>query len=175
MSPHPPDRQAARNRIRAAALPLGIALAVICAPASALKDDEKQPLQIEADDVALDESKSTSVYIGNVQVDQGSMRLLARHVTVYHREDRRPRYVIALGEPAKFKQLLDNDEGEVQAFAKRIEYDAEKDELILIDDALVIQGADRISSERIVYDRAQARVRAGGSGRVKITITPESQ
>lgn len=175
MSPHRSDRHAARSGVRAAALPIGFALAMICAPAVALKDDEKQPLQIEADDVALDEAKSTSVYTGNVQVDQGSMRLLARHVTVYHREDRRPRFIIALGEPAKFKQLLDNDEGEVQAFAKRIEYDAEKDELTLIEDALVIQGEDRISSDRIVYDRAQARVRAGGSGRVRITITPESQ
>lgn len=175
MSPHRSDRHAARIGVRPAALHIGFALALICAPALALKDDEKQPLQIEADDVALDEAKSTSVYTGNVQVDQGSMRLLARHVTVYHREDRRPRFIIALGEPAKFKQLLDNDEGEVQAFAKRIEYDAEKDELTLIEDALVIQGEDRISSDRIVYDRAQARVRAGGSGRVRITITPESQ
>lgn len=149
-------------------------LILLAAPAWALKDDDKQPMLIEADKVELDEAKSTSVYVGNVQVDQGSMRLLADHVTVYHQDDRRVKYIIALGEPAKYKQLLDGDEGEVRAFAKRMDYDAIKDELVLIDEALLIQGTDRISSQRIVYDRARERMRAGGSGRVKITITPES-
>ncbi|MBK1721409.1 lipopolysaccharide transport periplasmic protein LptA [Thiocystis violacea] len=141
----------------------------------ALKDDAKQPVLIEADDVEVRESDSTSVYVGNVQVDQGSMRLLADHVTVYHRKDRQPRLIIALGKPAKYKQLLDDKQGEVQAFAKRMEYDADKDELTLIGDGLLIQGSDRLSGERIVYDRAKAQFRAGGSGRVKITITPEKQ
>jgi lipopolysaccharide export system protein LptA len=113
--------------------------------------------------------------VGNVQVEQGSMRLLADHVTVYHRDDRRPRLIIALGAPASFKQLMDNDEGEVQAFAKRMELDADKDEITLIEDGLLIQGADRVAGERIVYDRARAHFRAGGSGRVRITITPEDQ
>ncbi|NEX19165.1 lipopolysaccharide transport periplasmic protein LptA [Thiorhodococcus mannitoliphagus] len=144
-------------------------------PAWALKDDAKQPVFIEADDVEVRESDSTSVYVGNVQVDQGSMRLLADHVTVYHRKDRQPRLIIALGNPAKYRQLRDNDEGEVQAFAKRMEYDADKDELTLIGDGLLIQGADRLAGERIVYDRAKAQFRAGGSGRVKITITPEQE
>lgn len=144
-------------------------------PAWALKEDAKQPIFIEADDVEVRESDSTSVYVGNVQVDQGSMRLLADHVTVYHREDRQPRLIIALGSPAKYKQQLDDDEGEVQAFAKRMEYDADKDELTLIGDGLLIQGADRLTGERIVYDRAKAQFRAGGSGRVKITITPDQQ
>jgi lipopolysaccharide export system protein LptA len=128
---------------------------------------------IEADKVELDEAKSTSVYIGNVQVDQGSMRLLADRVTVVHRPDRRVKTVVALGAPVKYKQLLDGDQGEVQAFALRMDFDSDKNELILIDEALLIQGADRISSNRIVYDRARSRMQAGGTGRVKITIVPE--
>lgn len=167
---------ASRHRRRRAAL---VAIAVclaVCAwtPAWSLETDAKQPIYIEADDVEMREGDSTSVYVGNVQVDQGSMRLLADHVTVYHREDRQPRLMIALGEPASYKQRLDNDEGEVQAFAKRMEFDADKDELTLIGDGLLIQGSDRLSGERIVYDRAKAQFRAGGTGRVKITITPDN-
>jgi lipopolysaccharide export system protein LptA len=154
---------------------LAFVVALACAPAAALEDDASQPILIEADDVEVLEAENTSIYVGNVQVDQGSMRLLGDHVTVYHRDDRRPRFIIALGAPASFKQLLDNDEGEVLAFAKRMEYDADKDELTLIEDALLIQGADRVASERIVYDRARAHFRAGGGGRVKITITPEAE
>jgi len=152
-----------------------LALALMADPAWALKDDNTQPMRIEADQVELDEAKSTSVYVGQVQVNQGSMRLTADHVTVYHHEDRRVKHIIALGQPATYKQLLDGDQGEVQAFAKRMDYDAAKDELVLTEEALLIQGADRLSSERIVYDRARERMRAGGAGRVKITITPDSE
>ena len=150
-----------------------LTLALAARPVFALKDDEQQPMLIEADQVELDEAKSTSVYIGNVQVDQGSMRLLADHVTVVHRPDRRVKTVVALGAPVKYKQLLDGDQGEVHAFAKRMDFDADKNELTLIDDALLIQGEDRISSNRIVYDRARSRMQAGGTGRVKITLVPE--
>ncbi len=156
-----------------AAAGMVLALALFARPALALKEDEKQPMLIEADKVELDEAKSTSVYIGNVQVDQGSMRLLADHVTVVHRPDRRVKTVVALGAPVKYKQLMDGDQGEVHAFAKRMDFDTDKNELTLIDDALLIQGEDRISSNRIVYDRARSRMRAGGTGRVKITIVPE--
>ncbi len=153
----------------------GLLLTLGWCPARALEEDAKQPIYIEADDVEVREGDRTSVYVGNVQVDQGSMRLLANHVTVYHREDRRPRFVIALGAPAKYRQALENEDGEVQAFAKRMEYDADKDELTLIGDALLIQGTDRLASDRIIYDRGKAHFRAGGSGRVKITITPQEQ
>lgn len=182
MSPRvpPPPRAPAEpwwpgRMSRGAWLLAALALGLATSPAWALRDDEKQPMRIEADQVELDEAKSTSVYVGKVQVNQGSMRLTADHVTVYHHDDRRIKYIIALGQPATYRQLLEGDQGEVQAFARRMDYDAVKDELILTEEALLIQGADRLSSERIVYDRARERMRAGGTGRVKITITPEGE
>ncbi len=162
-----------RRRAQRALLLFGALASCACPTAWALKEDAKQPVYIEADDVEARESDSTSVYVGNVQVDQGSMRLLADHVTVYHRDNRQPKFIIALGQPAKYKQQLDDNRGEVQAFAKRMEYDADKDELTLIGDGLLIQGNDRLAGERIVYDHAKAQFRAGGTGRVKITVTPD--
>ena len=160
---------------RARLLLMALLAAEVWRPVAALQDDAKQPVLIEANDVELRQSDNTSVYLGNVQVDQGSMRLLADHVTVYHRDNRQPRFIIALGAPAKYKQLLDDNEGEVQAFAKRMEYDADKDELTLIGDGLLIKGGDRLTGERILYNRAHDQFRAGGPGRVKITITPEQK
>jgi lipopolysaccharide export system protein LptA len=154
---------------------LALALIIAALPAMALKGDEEQPILIEADDVEVLEADSISVYVGNVVVTQGSMRLTGDHVTVYHREDRRPRFVIALGAPAHLKQRLDNDQGELLAFAKRMEFDVDKDELTLIGEGLLIQGEDRVTGERIVYDRARAHFRAGGAGRVRITIVPEKE
>lgn len=175
-APSAPEGAKARNR----PIPIGWALAMaglilLDSPAWALKDDDKQPVRIEADEVELDEAKGTSVYVGSVEVHQGSMSLTADHVTVHHHDDRRIKYIIALGRPATYRQLLDGDQGEVQAFAHRMDYDTAKDELILTEEALLIQGTDRLSSERIVYDRARERMRAGGAGRVKITITPQSE
>jgi len=153
----------------------GLTLLSTAPGALALKDDDKQPMLIEADKVEVDEGKQISLYLGRVQVDQGSMRLEADQVTVHHHPDRRIRYIIARGEPARFKQQMDADDGEVRAFAKRMDYDADKDELVLTDEALLLQGTDRISGNRIVYDRARARMLAGGDGRVQIRITPDAQ
>jgi lipopolysaccharide export system protein LptA len=143
--------------------------------AVALKEDNQQPMLIEADTVEVDEAKSTSLYVGHVQVDQGTMHLIADQVTVHHRQDRRIKYIIARGNPAAYRQQMEGDKGPVQAFARRMDYDADRDELILTDEAILIQGTDRIASERIVYDRANARMQAGGGGRVKISITPEAK
>ncbi len=157
----------------AALLSLGLGLTTLTAVA--LQSDAAQPMLIEADKVEVDEGKSTSLYVGQVQVDQGTMRLLADQVTVHHRSDRHIKYIIARGEPASYKQQMDGEQGEMQAFAKRMDYDADRDELILTGDALVIQGTDRIASERIVYDRAHARAQAGGDSRVKIQMTPQGK
>jgi lipopolysaccharide export system protein LptA len=164
-------RRITRGIVRA----LALALTIATLPAGALEGDAEQPILIEADDVEVLEAELISVYVGNVVVTQGSMRLTGDHVTVYHREDRRPRFVIALGAPAHLKQRLDDDQGELLAFAKRMEYDVDKDELTLIGEGLLIQGADRVTGERIVYDRARAHFRAGGAGRVRITIVPEKE
>ena len=63
-----------------------------------------------------------------------------------------------------------------RAEALRMEYQADKDEITLIDQAVVFQGTDTFRSDRILYDRINARVKAGASAkgkeRVKIHITP---
>jgi lipopolysaccharide export system protein LptA len=170
-----PSHPTANDRLPALTAILGLLLILTAPVTRALESDRQQPMLIEADKVEVDEGKSTSLYLGHVQVDQGSMRLLADQVTVHHRADRRPRYVIARGQPAFFKQQLDGNDGEMQAYANRMDYDVERDLLILTDKALVIQGKDRIASDRIVYDRAHSQVQAGGDSRVRIIITPEEE
>lgn len=105
------SEQASKGRYRfGILLTMALVASLAGTPATALRDDERQPIVIEADHVEVLEAESTSIYLGHVQVDQGSMRLLGDQVTVYHREDRRPRLIIAIGKPASFKQQLDDDE-----------------------------------------------------------------
>ena len=153
--------------------------AFAAAPAGALEGDEEQPLYIEADAAELDDRQSMSLYMGNVEVQQGSMRLWADEVVVHHNPDRRPRKIIAVGNPARYRQQLDDDPEAVNGRARRMEYDAQRDEITLIDDAVMTQGEDHFASDRIVYNRGTERVVAGtsaqGRERVKIRIEPQSQ
>jgi lipopolysaccharide export system protein LptA len=157
------------------------ALAILmgfAAPALALEEDQYQPMYIEADAAELDDQQSTSLYIGNVEVTQGSMRIWADEVLVHHKPDRRAQKIIAVGQPVRYRQRLDDDPEEVEGYALRMEYEADREELILIDEAILIQGEDRFASDRIVYNRLTDRVTAGGSAqgreRVKIRIEPEA-
>jgi len=160
---------------RAAALAV-LLLGVAPQPAKALEDDETQPLYLEADNAELDEQKAESVYTGNVFVQQGSMQIRADRVTVHHDKDRRPQRIIAVGKPATYRQEVEGEKRPVEGEALRMEYDADKDEITLIDQAVVFQGDDTFRNDRIVYDRNRSRVQAGtavqGKERVKILLHP---
>jgi lipopolysaccharide export system protein LptA len=151
-------------------------LLTLCTPlAHALSSDKDQPIDIVADSVAIDEAKGTSTYTGNVEINQGSIRLLADKVVVEHRPGQ-PRKVDATGAPAKFRQLPDNSKQYVTGTARRVEYRLDSEELLLSGDAHLTQGKDSFHSDRIVYDRVKAVVKAGaaaqGKDRVRVTIEP---
>ncbi len=167
------------HRCRSLAAGLALALMAHIPVVAALESDQQQPVYIEADAVELDDQQAFSLYIGNVDIRQGSMRLLADEVLVHHKADRQPEKIIAVGDPVRYRQLLDNDPDEVRGRALRMEYEADREELTLIEEAVLVQGTDRFASDRIVYNRVTERVVAGssasGSERVKIRIQPEQQ
>ena len=142
-------------------------------PAPALPSDRDQPMEVEADGVDLNEGTGQIVYQGNVVVRQGSIRLEADRVTVFH-HDNEPIKVVAVGNPVKFRQLPDGQDEEIRGSAKRTEYRIESEELLLIGDAYLAQGADSFRSDRIVYNRIAQRIKAGaaahGKERVKMTV-----
>jgi lipopolysaccharide export system protein LptA len=166
---------ALRARLRLASL--GAILWLFAAPGVALDSDREQPMLIEADAAEFDEQQSISLYLGNVEVQQGSMHILADEVLVHHKSNRQPQKIIAIGKPVRYRQMLDNEPEEVHAKALRMEYEADREEITLIDDAELIQGEDRFASDRIVYNRTTDRLTAGtsarGRQRVKIRMEPQ--
>ena len=141
--------------------------------AAALESDRDQPIELAADSVDIDEGKGVSVYRGNVDVRQGSIRLRADVVTI-HQSDRGPSKVVPEGRPVKFQQQ--STQGPVQGEARRVEYEVASENLVLIGDALLVQDKDSMRSDRIVYDRVKSMVKAGaaakGTERVRISIEP---
>jgi len=138
--------------------------------AHALSSDKDQPIELAADSVDLDEGRGTSVYKGDVDLRQGSMRLLADKVTV-QQQGRKPNRIIAVGS-VRFTQ--DSDRGPITARAKKAEYEVNSEVLELTGNASLTQAGDTMKSDRIVYDRVKHKVRAGaaakGKERVRITI-----
>ncbi|WP_078117921.1 lipopolysaccharide transport periplasmic protein LptA [Thiosocius teredinicola] len=155
---------------------LALLLVVLTATATALESDKQQPIQLAADSVDVDQSKGVSIYRGDVDLRQGSIHLQADVVTVQHR-GKKPSKIVAEGRPVKFSQQ--SNKGPVKGQARRAEYEVNSENLVLIGDAVLVQGKDSMRSDRIVYDRVRSVVKAGaaakGKQRVQITIDPPNQ
>lgn len=144
----------------------------------ALESDMEQPIMIEADSLEINDREGTSLYRGNVVVDQGTIHITADSVKVTQRQDRAD-HILARGKPVFFRQQADEKGQMVEGTAETAEYDADSDTLYLTGNAILKQGKDSLKSDRIVYDRAKAVVRAGASAqgekRVKVSIQPSKK
>lgn len=152
---------------------LALLLTAIAPWAGALESDKEQPIELAADSVDIDEGKGLSIYRGDVDLRQGSIRLRADVVTV-HQAGRKTSKIVAEGRPVKFQQQ--SEKGPVRGEARRVEYEVASENLFLIGDAVLVQGKDSMRSDRIAYDRVRAVVKAGaaaeGKQRVRISIQP---
>lgn len=152
----------------------------------ALSTDGDQPVQIEADRAHANDKERVTIYQGDVIVVQGSIRITGDEVTIHYDDNRKMTKLVAVGKPARFRQLPDGDTEYEHAQARRMEYYADQDLVVLLGDAESWQGKDRISAQRIVYDTLHSEVTADNTlpasmqaeeketkSRVKVTIVPK--
>jgi lipopolysaccharide export system protein LptA len=152
--------------------------ALLAAGAShALSTDREQPIHIEADQAVLDDQAGVAEYEGSVVLTQGSIRILAERLTVYMDADDALERAVAVGAPARFRQLPDDAEEYVRASARTLDYRAGESLLELTREARIVQGGDLFSGDHITYDTGTARVQArraeDGDERVRVTFTPK--
>jgi lipopolysaccharide export system protein LptA len=144
----------------------------------ALESDKDQPMHLEADSLSIDEASGVVLYEGSVEITQGSLKIWADRLWIHRREGKTEK-IISEGSPVRFRQLPGKGDEEVRGEARRVEIHAQRDELLLIDDALLEQGSNRFSSDRIIYNREKAMVKAGSSAqgkqRVQVVIEPRKQ
>lgn len=146
--------------------------------AMALATDHDQPINIVADHAEADDAKGVSTYTGNVILTQGTLRIRGAILHVYYDKDHRMTKLVAEGDPAHFRQLPDNSQVYEHAEAKRMEYYAQRDVVILLRDARWWQGEQKITGERIVYNSRAGRVEAqsGTTGKQRVHVTiPQNQ
>ena len=141
--------------------------------AAALESDKDQPIYVEADGVEIDDRKGVSIYRGNVELTQGSIVIKADRVTVTQRQDQTD-HIEAVGNPVTYQQQAEGDQGLIKGRSKKTEYSANSETLYMTGDAVLTQGKDVFKSDKIIYDRARAVVKAGASAqgkqRVRVTI-----
>jgi len=159
-----------------------VILLSVLSPARAREGDRSEPATIEADRAEIERPDGVQRYFGDVVFEQGSLRITGDEMTV-----RAPggviEFAVTIGEPATTRQ--ETDAGEiVDAEARRIEYHADEQLVILTGDAVVTRGGERFAAGRIRYRTDTGRVVAGAdagsapdgeSGRVRIRIEPDAE
>jgi len=134
----------------------------------ALATDSQQPIEIEADFAELDDQEGKTIYVGNVVVTQGSIKMTGDKLKVNFSEDRDLQDVYLEGRPAYFKQTPDSGD-DVEGEALLIEYHQLKSLLHLINKARLTQGARLFEGDRINYDTAKSVITARAAPKTKQT------
>ena len=140
-----------------------------------LESDRDQPIHIKADQITVNEKQGVSFYQGNVQFTQGSLRVNGDDVTVFLHDDVLSK-VIVIGNPATLVQQPDHRQNPINAKAIRMEYDAKKEIVYLIENAEVQQGPNSFAGNYIEYDTrysvVSARKGETDDSRVHVIINP---
>ena len=158
------------------ALMLGPAL-----PAMALPEDSEQPIRIQANTATLDDRQNTAVYTGDVIVTQGTMRLTGNRVTLNTDADGAVSKIVSVGNPATFVQTPRPNQGPVNARGQTIEYYADDERVVLIENAHLDQDGNTFQGEFVTYNVRRQVVEAGRAAetgtqqRIEMTIQPRKR
>ena len=131
----------------------------------ALPGDSKQPIEIEAESVMVDETSGFNEFIGNAEVRQGSLLMTAEIIQVQTNIDG-VESMLAKGtikDPAKYIQDQEDQPRFIEATATLITYDVNKGLIFLEGNAHLIQGFDSYSGEKLYYDIDNDKVTVTGS------------
>jgi len=161
------------------ALPaLGLALVMAGAPLApglAAQADRNQPIKVQADKKVTKYQEGTSVYTGDVVIDQGSLHATGQRATLYLEDGQLVRAVLE-GRPATFRER--DDQGDlVEGKANEADYRTADGNVVLTGEAWLKRSGDEIRSDRITYNLDSEVVEAGetgGGSRVEMTLQPRN-
>lgn len=144
------------------------------------KADREKPIEIESDTMTVDDSKSMSIYSGDVILTQGTLEIRAEELIVRH-DKQGFNHSTSTGNPTTFKQKMEGSNEYIQGKALRIEYDGHMDKIHLYKQATVKRGVNLVVGDYITYDAnaeiAQALSSSnhdGKKGRTKAIIKPKN-
>lgn len=138
--------------------------------AIAARPDSELPVQITADHASFDHKLGVAVYLGNVQVNQGTRHLTANKLVIESDTSNRIKIMIATGTPATFRSQQDPNKPAGTGTAKVIKYYPQKDKVDLLYQAQLTQGGDTISGPRLSYNFVTEVLQGNSSPRERTTV-----
>ncbi|HSX84790.1 MAG TPA: lipopolysaccharide transport periplasmic protein LptA [Cellvibrio sp.] len=147
----------------------------------ALPSDKNETIRGSADNLMVDQKNGVATYTGSVKIEQGSLMISADSIVIHTNPDSSVEKMIATGNPARFQQQPEKDQGVVTAAAKQITYTPNNERLVLIEDASVEQNGAVMSGPHIDYDLLKEVMKAAGKNgtsgngqRIEIVIPPKA-
>ena len=131
----------------------------------ALPEDSKEPIEIEAESVIVDEISGFNEFSGNAEVRQGSLFMTAELIQVQTNTDgvETMKATGTSDNPAKYIQSQENQSRFIEATASIITYNVDEGMIFLVGNAYLIQGFDSYSGETLSYDINNDKVLVKGS------------
>lgn len=163
---------------------LTVLAGLVAADATALKADHRQPIHIEADSAMIEEKKGSSVYRGDVTIDQGTMHISAHRVEIITDGDQVIQIIASADNQrdaalAHYEQQPNPDEDKVYADARKITYFVQEERLHLTGNARLKQLRDTFAGELLYYNVNEGIVNLDSGGqegdRVIMTINPKDK
>jgi len=147
-------------------------LACLCVPPCwAEQNDHKQPMQVEADQVIINNVERTSIFTGKVQATQGTLELRGDKIIVS--EDKKGNKIgLVYGSVASFRQKREGINEYVEGYGERIEYDTQKQTIDIYGQARLKREQDYIRGEHIIYN-AQTEIFQVDTGAAVQGVAPQ--
>lgn len=126
------------------------------------REDFKKEVKIDAAKQFADGKRRVSVFMGDVEIIQGSLNIKADEVETDASRGDGKEVLIARGKPASYSQTTD-DGSTIKAVAKEIRYDVSTRILTLTGGAEVTQDTSMVKGESITYNMEQEQLVAESS------------
>lgn len=152
--------------------PLILALMLTAAPAlaqnttfGAMKADTSAPVEVAADNLAVNQSDGSAVFTGNVVIGQGEMRLAADSVTVIYAEGGQNK-IQSLKAEGNVTLTAGNDAAQADAAS----YDVAGGTIALDGEVVLKQGQNVLTGDHMTVNLADGAAKV--DGRVRSVLQP---
>ena len=127
-----------------------LALMVYASSCMAERADREKPIQLDADQVTINDTKKISTFTGGVKLTQGTLQLLGDKVVVTENKDG---FTLATvyGRVASFRQKREGLNEYVEGSGERIVYDTRTETVDFYNQARVKRDLDDVRGEHISY------------------------
>ena len=154
--------------LRAAMIALLLSAASVAAQSVAfggMQQDRSAPVEVSADNLAVNQADGSAVFTGNVVIGQGDMRLAAERVKVIYGEGGQDRIRALQAEGSV--TLVSGDDAAESASA---DYDVDSGIVVLSGDVVLTQGRNVLTGNRVRVDLNTGTAQA--EGRVRSVLQP---